>query len=133
MPFSARRTHRSCGRPSPVAPPRRARKLRCGRAPPEACRVRADAATTNSAQAARRKLFKKESEVTDALQKNLTATVRLYLTTLNKTAVKLDAALAPCFRAGAPPFRGLELFGRGAFESWTVAGDQALPLAGADA
>ena len=42
-----------------------------------------------------RKLFKKESEVTDALQKNLTATVRLYLTTLNKTAVKLDAALAP--------------------------------------
>ena len=46
---------------------------------------------------------------------------------------RLDAALAPCFRAGAPPFRGLELFGRGAFESWTVAGDQALPLAGADA
>ena len=43
---------------------------------------------------------------------------------------RLDAALAPCFRAGAPPFRGLELFGRGAFESWTVAGDQALPLAG---
>jgi N6-adenosine-specific RNA methylase IME4 len=41
---------------------------------------------------------------------------------------RLDAALAPCFRAGAPPFRGLELFGRGAFESWTVAGDQALPL-----
>ena len=38
-----------------------------------------------------------------------------------------------CFRAGAPPFRGLELFGRGAFAGWTVAGDQALPLAGADA
>ena len=46
---------------------------------------------------------------------------------------RLDAALAPCFRAGAPPFRGLELFGRGAFSGWTVAGDQALPLAGADA
>ena len=46
---------------------------------------------------------------------------------------RLDAALAPCFRAGAPPFRGLELFGRGAFAGWTVAGDQALPLAGADA
>ena len=44
---------------------------------------------------------------------------------------RLDAALAPCFRAGAPPFRGLELFGRGGFAGWTVAGDQALPLAGA--
>ena len=42
---------------------------------------------------------------------------------------RLDAALAPCFRAGAPPFRGLEFFGRGAFAGWSVAGDQALPLA----
>ena len=42
---------------------------------------------------------------------------------------RLDAALASCFRPGAPPLRGLELFGRGAFAGWTVAGDQALPLA----
>jgi len=46
-----------------------------------------------------------------------------------KTPRRLDAALASCFREGAPPLRGLELFGRGAFAGWTVAGDQALPLA----